>query len=278
MLMVIIGMFQGALLFAGLALAFNVLVFTSTNWGFIFLITLIGAVVGTFIGFLLRPSEPSNVWALPLGSLVVAMVVAIFGVAFDFFIFGDDNMHWRGITSLSLIASGPGLIAGWMLAQQFAGEEVASGGYYSSLSGSAEPSSRSRSQQEPFAPPRQPLPMAQNSAEIPHLQTQQLAQVLNSEISQFPPDVQVDAPQKVGESSNMCVTAIVHGRGQMLKLYFVCSPDYPHEPPQLMVEQIDQLQGSSHEVRYRSKIIQNWNSNHRLYEVVNQIRHDFIGR
>jgi hypothetical protein len=272
--MIFIGMFQGALLFAGLALTFNVIVFTSTNWGFILLLTIIGAALGTLAGFLLHGSAPANVWALPLGSVLVVILVGVFAMAFDFFIFGSDQMHWRGILALSLISSAPGLVVGWILGQQL----PESGTLGLSTPTSRFPdSARLSNPQSTFPPPREPLPLMQSTSEYQDIRSQHLVRTLGVELGQFPPDISSSPPQPVGSSGSMCVTATVSGRGQQLKLYLVCTLDYPQEPPQLMIEQIDQLQGTSSQVSYRSQVIQNWRPNNRLYEVVNEVYQYFTG-
>ncbi len=273
MIMVLIGMYQGAMLFAGLALAFNALVFTSTNWGFIILLTFIGAILGLLAGILMRSATLDNVWALPTGSLVVALTVAIFAIAFDFFIFGVDRMHWRGIVALSLISSAPGLIVGWILAQQFAGDRpVGTPAQAERFSTARDPADRAPT----FSSPREPLPPTSDSSDFSAIRSHQLERTLKSEVSQFPPDVQVGPPEEVrGSGGDMCVTATLSGRGRKLKLYLICAPDYPDDPPRLMIEQIDQLQGTSSEVRYRSQVIQQWGRNNRLRQVVEEVYRDF---
>lgn len=273
MIMVLIGMYQGAMLFAGLALAFNALVFTSTNWGFIILLTFIGAILGLLAGILMRSATLDNVWALPAGSLVVALTVAIFAIAFDFFIFGVDRMHWRGIVALSLISSAPGLIVGWILAQQFAGDRpVGTPAQAERFSTARDPADRAPT----FSSPREPIPPISDSSDFSAIRSHQLERTLKSEVSQFPPDVQVGPPEEVrGSDGDMCVTATLSGRGRKLKLYLICTPDYPDDPPRLMIEQIDQLQGTSSEVRYRSQVIQQWGRNNRLRQVVEEVYRDF---
>lgn len=270
-MMILIGMFHGAMLFAGLALAFNTLAFTTTNWGFVLLLTFIGAMLGLLVGVLLRNAEPANAWALPLGSVAVAMMVGILAMAFDFFIFGASDMHWRGTVSLSLISSAPGLIVGWIIAQQFAGDRLVD------ASGQAARSPGVRL--PPVRISREPLPPVQCASDFHAIRKQQLARILADEIGQFPSAVQVSSPEEVrGTGGNMCVTATLAGRGQMLKLYLICLPDYPDAPPQLVVERIDQLQGTSSEVQYRSQVVQHWGRNNRLHEVVEEVSRDFVGR
>lgn len=268
MLMILIGFFQGALLFAGLSLAFNTVAFTSTNWGFIFLLTLIGAVLGALVGIFMRDAEPANSWAIPLGSILVAIVIGILAMAFDFFIFGSEKMHWRGIFALALISSAPGMVVGWVLAQQF-----------SEGAPSSRPSPSNRSVRPSPAARREPLPEMRTSSDFQNVQQQQLERLLQAEIERFPSGVQVVPPQPVGASGNMCVTATLNGRGQTLKIYLVCTPDYPNEAPQLLVEQIDRLQGEAgREVQYHSQVIRQWGAGNQLYQVVDEIYQHFTGR
>jgi len=273
MFMILIDVFQGAMLFAGLSLAFNVVAFTSTNWGFIFLLTMIGALLGALAGALMRSAEPANVWALPLGSMTVAMIVGIFAMAFDFFIFGVDKMHWRAIIALSLISSAPGLIVGWILAHQFSVGD----GHQPSISPRFPGVSDVRQPMPPAL--REPLPVVQTQADFHRVRWQQLEQMLQAEIRQFPSGMQATASQPVGDSDNVCVTATLNRRGQTFKFYLVCTPDYPDEPPQLLTEQIDRLQDSAgQEVRYRSQVIQQWGPGSRLYQVVDEVYQVFSRR
>jgi len=272
MFMVLIGMLQGAMLFGGLSLALNSVVFSSTNWGFVLLLTMIGAVLGALAGLLLRASEPVNVWALPLGSVTVAGVVGVLALAFDFFIFGGGKLHWRGIASLGLISSAPGLIVGWVLSHQFGTgveRQIAAGrGFFGG---------RDLTQAAPRAI-REPLPVMQTTDDVRDARQQHLARLLQAEISQFPPALQVDAPQPVGDNERLCVVASLAGRGASYRFYMVCAPDYPNDPPELLVEQVDRLQNTGgQELRYFSQIVRRWTPDSRLYQVAEELYRDFGG-
>jgi hypothetical protein len=270
--MILIGMFQGAVLFAGLALGFNAVVFTQTNWGFLFLMTTIGSMIGLLLGLLLRNAGLVHPWMLPLGSIVVMTIVGILALAFDFFIFGIERMHWRGLASLSLVSSAPGLVVGWIMAQQFADNRVA---------GSQDHQERfpGRASDSPSASPspaRAPLPPMNHPSDFDQIVNQRLATILSEEVRHFPPGVEVESLRGLQDApGHLCVSATISERGQALKLHLICPPDYPDAPPQLIVEQIDRLQGTSQEIQYRSRVIAHWGRNNRLRDVVEEVYRAF---
>jgi len=271
MFMVLVGMLQGAMLFGGLSLALTSLISATTNWGFVVLLTMIGAVLGALGGIVLRSSEPTNVWVLPLGSITVAMVVGIVALAFDFLIFGSHDMHWRAIVSLALIASAPGLMVGWVLAHQFAPDDREP----QAFEGASFSGRREASQTTPYGV-REPLPVIGSAEDARLARQQHLFRLLEAEASQFPSAMQVDAPQPLGDAQQLCLVASLTGRGASYKFYFVCSPNYPSEPPELLIEQVDRLQGSGgQELQYFSQVIQQWTPSSRLRQVAEELYQAF---
>jgi hypothetical protein len=271
MIMMLIGMFQGALLFAGIALGFNAIVFTQTNWGFLVLMTMIGALLGLLLGLLLRNAGLAHPWMLPAGSIVVMLIVGVLAMAFDFFIFGLDRMHWRGLASLSLISSAPGLVVGWILAQQFTDHLITT-----SQGGEQRFPSQAPASPPAYSPPRAPIPSMNTPSDFGRALNERLAKILNEEIRHFPPGVEVEPPKGLQDApGHLCVSAAISERGQTLKLYLICPPNYPDIPPQLIVEQVDRLQSISQERVYRSRVIEHWGRNNRLRDIVEEVYQAF---
>ncbi|MCB0209621.1 MAG: hypothetical protein KDJ52_09835 [Anaerolineae bacterium] len=260
-MLIIGGFLTGALFFTGLGLGLNSLFFEDINPFFLVMLALTGGMVGGILGLLLRGTEQlAHAWLVPLGSLLLACIVLGFSMAFDYFIFGPDGMHWRGLITLSLLSTTPGLLVGWMLAQQLSDELE--------TRVLTQPDQRTRVEQT-TAPYTRSGPNPLISSEYRLNGSTQLMLQLQQETANFPAycrNTQITPVQ--GMAGVICVTTQLNTRQGPVQVYLTCETDYPHIPPRLQLENIY----AGIELRLRPlPILEQWRPNYGINEVIREV-------
>ncbi len=259
----ILGIFQGAALFAGFALGFNMLIYGHPNMVFVLVLMFLGVLVGAVVGLVVLKLDALSAMMMMGGSILTGLFFGLLVLAFDYLFF-TDSPHFEWIMTSVLLCTAPGVLVGWFISTQLGG----------GLDGGRRSESPEEERGSPVRPDRPSVVRSSfsNDATVIDNRLQQEVQQLSREFD----NVQLDRVS--GTAGAQCVSLRLAARDRVYRLFLVCPPNYPYVAPQLMIEKINPRRPEQgEEVHYLSQTIIRWEQRATLVDIVHEVAQDLLG-